>query len=87
MGHVRWAARGRNGTGSFKYELVVKMGDLHGDIGAGIDSVVVDTVCGKIQEIVSLQRMHIMQFEFCLDEFNRYLTALQLLGVVSQPCG
>jgi hypothetical protein len=71
-----------NGPGSFKHELVVKMGDLHGDLEAGIDSVPVDTVRGKIREIVGLQRMHLMQFEFCLDEFNRYLAALLLLDVV-----
>lgn len=71
-----------NGPGSFKHELVVKMGDLHVAIGGVIDPVGVDTVRGKIREIVGLQRMHLMQFEFCLDEFNRYLSGLRLLDVV-----
>ena len=70
------------GSDSFKHDLVVKMGDFHVDLEAGIDSVAVDTVRGKIREIVGLQRMHLMQFEFFLDEFNRYLSGLRLLDVV-----
>ena len=78
-----------NGPDTFKYELVQKMGDLHADIVAVavIDQVIggLGPLRGKIQDIVSLQRRHIMQFEFCLDDFNRYLTTLQLLDVVLQP--
>ncbi len=84
-----WWVNGRrleseNGPGTFKYELVQKMGDLHGDIVGLMDQVCGEegTIRGKIQEIVRLQRRHLMQFEFCLDEFNRYLSALQLLDVM-----
>ena len=69
-----------NGPDSFKHELVQKMGDLHADISRCRRRPV--TLRGKMQDVVSLQRRHIMQFEFCLDEFNRYLAALQLLGAV-----
>jgi len=78
-----------NGADTFKYELVQKMGVLHGDIVGEMEQVRGEggTIRGKIQEILSLQRRHLMQFEFCLDEFNRYLSALRLLDVLSQPCG
>ena len=72
-----------NGPDTFKHELVQKMGDLHADISRYRRRPV--TLRGKIQDVVSLQRRHIMQFEFRLDEFNRYLAGLQLLGVVLQP--
>ena len=71
-----WYTYGRrleseNGPGTFKYELVQKMGELHADIvnvidqlsaRQELDSVAVDTVRGKIRDIVSLQSMHIIQF-------------------------
>lgn len=78
-----------NGAGTFKYELVQKMGALHGDIVGEMVKVRGEegTMRGKMQEILSLQRRHLIQFEFCLDEFNRYLSALRLLDVLLQPCG
>ena len=80
-----------HGPDTFKYELVQKMGALHANIAAVIDkpnileqynSVGAGQFRRKIQDIVSLQRRHIMQFECCLDEFNRYLTALRVLDVL-----
>lgn len=88
-----WCTYGRrleseNGVGSFKYELVQKMGDLHVDVVGVRDkgSVGSGELLRKIQEVVSLQRRHMMQFEFCLDEFNRYLTGLGLLVVLCDRC-
>ena len=92
-----WWAHGmrlesENGSDTFKYELVQKMGVLHGDIVGETEQVSgegerrapvgVDTMRGKIGDIVSFQRRHIVQFEFCVDEFNQYLTALRLLDVM-----
>ena len=78
-----------NGVGTFKYELVQKMGALHGDIVGEMEQVSREEgmIRGKMQEILSLQRRHLIQFEFCVDEFNRYLRALRLLDVLLQPCG
>ena len=87
--HVFWNTHGRrleseHGPGTFAYELVVKMGELHACTLAVPDQVLVDLdrLHRKIQDIMSLQRRHIIQFEFCLDDFNRYLTALELLDVL-----
>ena len=83
-----------NRPGTFKYDLVQKMSELHADIAAVTDKPIFREPCNpvglhpvrrKIQDIVSLQNRHIMQFEFCLDEFNRYLTTLRLLDVLLQP--
>jgi hypothetical protein len=78
-----------NGPGTFMYELVQKMSALHADIAIETGELCISVgsgqLRGKIQDIVSLQRRHIMQFELCLDEFNRYLTALQVLDVVLRP--
>lgn len=78
-----------NGPGTFMYELVQKMSALHAGIaietGEQCISVGLGQLRGKMQDIVSLQRRHIMQFEFCLDEFNRYLAALRLMDVVLRP--
>ena len=77
-----------NGAGTFKYELVQTMGALHGDIVGEMEHVRGEegTIRWKVGEILSLQRRHLIQFEFCLDEFNRYLRALRLLDVLLQPC-
>jgi hypothetical protein len=85
--HEFWHTHGSrlvadHGPGSFKYELVVKMSRLHADILGVIDAATVDVVRGKLQDIVSLQSRHMIQFDCCLDDFNRYLTALRLLDVV-----
>ncbi len=89
-----WRENGRwleaeNGAGTFKYELVQTMGALHRDIVGEMEQVRGEegTMRGKVVEILSLQRRHLIQFEFCVDEFNRYLSALRLLDVLSQPCG
>jgi hypothetical protein len=89
-----WRVNGRrleseNGADTFKYELVQKMGVLHGDIVGEMEQVRGEegTIRWKVGEILILQRRHLIQFEFCLDEFNRYLSALRLLDVLSQPCG
>lgn len=84
-----WRANGvrleaENGPGTFKHELVQKMGVLHGDIVGAMVKVRGEggTMRGNVQDILSLQRRHLMQFEFCVDEFNRYLSALRLLDVM-----
>ena len=89
-----WRVNGRwleaeNGAGTFNYELVQKMGALHGDIVGEMEHVRGEegTIRWKVGEILSLQRRHLIQFEFCLDEFNAYLSALRLLDVLLQPCG
>ena len=87
--YVFWNTYGRrleseHGPDTFAYELVVKMRELNAYILAVPDQVLVDwdRLHRKIQDIMSLQRRHIIQFEFCLDDFNRYLTALELLDVL-----
>jgi hypothetical protein len=85
-----------NGPGTFKYDFVQKMSQLHPDVVAVMDELVtgqqsdsgsLDNVQSKIGDVLSLQRRHIIQFEFCLDEFNRYLAALLLLKGVLQHRG
>ena len=84
-----------NGPGTFKYDLVQKMGELHAELLSVTDTIFreprhpvgLHPLRAKIQDIVTLQSRHIMQFECCLDEFNRYLTALRLLDVLLQPRG
>ena len=79
-----------NGPGTFNYDLVQKMGQLHPHIVTVIDKIIIgqqsdsvsfENLHRKIEDILSLQRRHIIQFQSCLDEFNRYLTALGLLNV------
>ena len=76
-----------NGPGTFNHDLVQQMLHLHPDILAGMDTLTTGRHSDsgrlekKIGDILSLQRRHITQFEFCLDEFNRYLAALRLLEV------
>lgn len=80
-----------HGPDTFKYELVQKMGALHANIAAVIDKPIIreqyNSVSAgqfrrKIQDIVSLQNRHIMQFECCLDEFNRYMNSLRVLDLL-----
>lgn len=80
-----------HGPGTFAYELVVKMRELHACIVEVIDQLLLVENCNfidadplrwKIQDILSLQRRHIIQFRFCLDDFNRYLTALGMMDVL-----
>ena len=90
--HHFWQVHGgqlqaENGPGTFKHDLVQQMLHLHPDIVAGMDTLTTGRHSGsarlekKIGDILSLQRRHITQFEFCLDEFNRYLAALRLVEV------
>ena len=70
-----------NGPGAFKHDIVVKMGELCGYIAEGRDPAVVHR---KILDILGEQRMHMIQFQSCLDAFNRYLGALRLLDTCMQ---
>jgi hypothetical protein len=65
-----------NGAGSFKYSLVVKMKELYQNIQSGKE------IHNKILDILREQRSHVMQFQSCVDAFNRYLTALRLLDTM-----
>ncbi len=65
-----------NGPGTFKYALVQKMKQIHEDNVAGSDGAMIHR---KILDILGEQRTSMIQFESCLDEFNRYLAALRLL--------
>ena len=70
-----------SGPGTFKYSMVVKMGELHEYIADQRDK---DTVHRKILDIVGEQTRHMIQFQSCLDEFNRYLGALRALDMCMQ---
>jgi hypothetical protein len=79
--HTFWQSHGvglqsENGPGSFKHDIVVKMGELHQYIAEERDTAIVHR---KILDILGEQGMHVIQFQSCLDEFNRYLGALRLL--------
>ena len=85
-----------NGVGTSKYDLAQKMFQLHQDIVAVIDKLIIgqqsdsgslDNLQRKIGDILSLQKQHITQFEFCLDEFNRYLVSLGRLESFLQHRG
>ncbi len=85
-----------NGFGTYNSDLVQKMFQLHPDIVTVMDKIIIeqqsnsvslDTLQRKIEDILNLQMRHIIQFEFCLDEFNRYLAELRLLQGVLQHRG
>ena len=94
--HAFWHTFGpllqsENGPGTFNYEFVQTMAQLHPYILAVIDKpirgpqsdpVVLDALRRKVQDILDLQRRHMIQFEPCLDQFNGYLTTLELLDVI-----
>jgi hypothetical protein len=69
-----------NGAGSFKYSLVVKMKELYQNMQSGNGK----EVHRKIRDILGEQRSHLMQFQSCVDAFNRYLRALSLLDTMIQ---
>ncbi len=76
-----WQTRGvvleqENGPSTFKYGFVDEMKQLHEDIAGGRDKAIIQR---KILDILAQQRTSMIQFESCLDEFNRYLAALRLL--------
>ena len=66
----------QNGHGTFKHDIVVKMDELYQYITEERDAAIVHST---ILDILGEQRRHMIQFQSCLDEFNRYLTALRLL--------
>ena len=83
--HGFWCAHGarlesENGPGTFKHELVQQMREVHAEQEKGRTACSSPVLRRKMQDILSLQRRHIMQFEFCLDEFNLYLTALSIVS-------
>ena len=84
---------GGEGSDQEKYVLVQKMGELHGGIVGVVDKVVAggeveDRILGeverKIGDILRLRRMSMIQFAFCLDEFNVYVRSLGVLETVLQ---
>jgi hypothetical protein len=70
-----------NGPGTFKYTFVDEMKQLHEDFAGGSHKTI---ILRKILDILAQQRTCMMQFECCLDEFNRYLAALRLLDTFIQ---
>jgi hypothetical protein len=70
-----------NGGGSFKSGLVERMKELHGDMSGGTRQ---DIIHRRILEILGEQRLYMIQFECCLDEFNGYLGALRVLDTMMQ---
>ena len=69
------------GGGSFKAGFVEMMKELHGDMSGGRDE---DIIHRRILEILGEQRLYMIQFECCLDEFNGYLGALRVLDTMMQ---
>ena len=57
------------------------MGGLYEDIAAGMEKGIVHM---RILDILGEQRMSMIQFETCVDEFNRYLAAFRLLDTIIQ---
>ena len=70
-----------NGPGTFKHNCVQQMCRLHEGMAAGMDQGMVHM---RILDILGEQKMSMIQFESCLDEFNRYLAALRLLDTIMQ---
>ena len=74
---------GKNGGGRFKYAFVERMKELDEDISAGMHK---DILHRRIRVILAEQRLYMIQFESCLDEFNTYLAALRLLDTIILHC-
>jgi hypothetical protein len=70
-----------DGPGTFKHDIVVKMGELHQYIAEGREKAMVHR---KILDILGEQKRHMIQFQSCVDAFNRYLGALSLLDTMIQ---
>ncbi len=70
-----------NGPGTFKHAFVQAMKRLHAGDGAGAGA---DTPGAHrlMRDVLAEQRAFLVQFESCLDEFNRYLAALRLVCVL-----
>ena len=82
-----------NGQGSFHYDFVLKMHQLHAHIVGVMDKLIAgdeveDRMLAQVESMIGgilrLQRMSIIQFAFCQDKFNRYLQALGILESVLQ---
>jgi hypothetical protein len=73
-----------NRQGTFKYDIVEKMRHLHQELSlssdASSDALIIIHV--KILDVLREQKMYIIQFYFCIDEFNDYLCDLRLLDVI-----
>ena len=70
------AAALREDSGPIKYDIVEQIEELHHALAGGADDA---RTLAIIQEILAQQRMFMIQFETCLDEFNSYLNALRLI--------
>ena len=62
-------------------DCVQQMCGLYEGMAAGMEQ---GMVHGKTLDILREQKMSMIQFESCLDECNRYLTALKLLDTMMQ---
>jgi hypothetical protein len=69
------------GPGTFKHDIVVKMGELHQYIAEGREKAMIHK---KILDILGDHKRHMIQFQSCVDAFNRYLGALSLLDTMIQ---
>jgi hypothetical protein len=70
-----------NRHGTFKHDFVVKMGELHQYAAEGREKTIVHR---KILDILGEQKRHMIQFQSCVNAFNRYLGALSLLDTMIQ---
>jgi hypothetical protein len=72
-----------NKQGAFKYDIVEKMKHLHQELSlscdASSDALIIHD---KILDVLREQKMYIIQFNFCIDEFNDYLCVLRLLDII-----
>ena len=73
-----------NRQGTFKYDIVEKMRHLHQELSLSSDasSIALIIIHGKILDVLREQKMYIIQFNFCIDEFNDYLCVLRLLDII-----
>ena len=60
------------------------MRHLHQELSVSSDasSDALIIIHGKILDVLREQKMYIIQFNSCIDEFNDYLCALRLLDVI-----
>ncbi|NDB86979.1 MAG: hypothetical protein EB127_30480 [Alphaproteobacteria bacterium] len=71
-----------NRQGTFKYDIVERMRHLHQELSSDASSDALIIIHGNILDVLREQKMYIIQFYFCIDEFNDYLCALRLLDVI-----
>ena len=72
---------GENRGGTLKSAFVWKMKELDEDMRAGKGW---DIIHRRVLDILGEQRLCMIQFECCLDEFNAYLAALRVLDTLLQ---